>query len=856
MNRPSFLLLLAGLAALPCGAQVRPDPAALAPYRPSVTQAPSSDVPVVQIQAPNRAGVSRNQFQQFDVDRRGVVFNNSVGGAGSALAAWVSANPALAGGAARTILAEVTGGSPSQLRGLMEVAGQRAAVVVANPAGLVCEGCGFINASRGTLAAASPVLGEGAQGRVTGWRVGTGTLDVNGNGFTGGGLDHASLIAHAIRVDATVNGAAEVHAVAGARTVEIDAQGRLGAVIPKDRSERPAVALDVSALGGMYAGQITLVGHGHGVGVRNAGQLHTGRGDLVLTATGQLESTGSLIAGGATRLAGDGIHLSGYLSSWGPVSAVSQGSLQVRGSLSSLEDVALSALDGDLDLTGVTLHAGGALSLSASQTLRTDGAWVDGNQVDLDARNFSNRNGLVRQLGGGTLGVRVADQLDNEGGSVQSNGNLQLDLGGDFRPRGEWLAQDDLAIEAAGRVSLDRLLFYGRSARIHANAIDVAPSALVDFPGYLELVANGPEGLHNEGDIQATILSIHAPWVSNLGSLAGYRFSVETDKLFNAGFLGGLDLSIQAGQLDNTGVIEGGRIGIRTGNLYNYRKGRIFGDTVAIAADQIDNIGGGEGAPEISARQSLKLGVRRLSNTEHARITSDQSLAIGGEFAGDIETGAPVTGLAESVLNSSATLHAGTRLEMSAMDVLNTDPHFQTADFSLAPERVQEYQVTPGGPRYRAGTPGVEVRRVGGRDYLFTPDGQVWAYWTAYDYIRYGMETRVTASDPGRISSGGSLQIQANHFRNDKSVFTGNDLFVLANSIEDVREAGQRVVMEAGTATQIWPVWRDGQATNGRRVSFYQTPAVVTPLSLGAADAPADTAPSEARVVNTVSLQP
>jgi filamentous hemagglutinin family protein len=57
----------------------------------------------------------------------------------------------LATGSARFILNEVVSANPSQLLGFVEVAGSPAQVVIANPAGVTCNGCGFINASRATL---------------------------------------------------------------------------------------------------------------------------------------------------------------------------------------------------------------------------------------------------------------------------------------------------------------------------------------------------------------------------------------------------------------------------------------------------------------------------------------------------------------------------------------------------------------------------------------------------------------------------------------------------------------------------------------------------------------------------------
>ncbi len=66
---------------------------------------------------------------------------------------------------------------------------------------------------------------------------------------------------------------------------------------------RPAFALDVSALGGMYAGKITLVGTEHGLGVRNAGQVAAYSGPLTVTMDGRLENTGRLQSATDTHLA-------------------------------------------------------------------------------------------------------------------------------------------------------------------------------------------------------------------------------------------------------------------------------------------------------------------------------------------------------------------------------------------------------------------------------------------------------------------------------------------------------------------------------------------------------------------------
>lgn len=55
---------------------------------------------------------------------------------------------------------EVNSNNPSQLKGYIEVAGKQAQVVIANPSGLICDGCGVINADRFTLTTGQAVMNQ------------------------------------------------------------------------------------------------------------------------------------------------------------------------------------------------------------------------------------------------------------------------------------------------------------------------------------------------------------------------------------------------------------------------------------------------------------------------------------------------------------------------------------------------------------------------------------------------------------------------------------------------------------------------------------------------------------------------
>ncbi|MBI3310163.1 MAG: filamentous hemagglutinin N-terminal domain-containing protein, partial [Serratia liquefaciens] len=116
---------------------------------------------VVNIVTPNNHGLSHNQYQDFNVNQPGAVLNNSLDAGRSQLAGQLAANPNLSSQAASVILNEVISRNPSLLHGQQEIFGMAADYVLANPNGISCSGCGFINTSRSSLVVGNPLVENG-----------------------------------------------------------------------------------------------------------------------------------------------------------------------------------------------------------------------------------------------------------------------------------------------------------------------------------------------------------------------------------------------------------------------------------------------------------------------------------------------------------------------------------------------------------------------------------------------------------------------------------------------------------------------------------------------------------------------
>ncbi|MBB3003302.1 filamentous hemagglutinin family protein, partial [Paraburkholderia tropica] len=171
-------------------------------HAPSVIQTPNG-IEQVNINRPSGAGVSVNTYNRFDVQQRGAILNNSPTMVQSQLGGMINGNPNFAPGqAAKVIVNQVNSASASQFNGALEVAGQRANVILANPSGISVNGGTFINTSRATLTTGTP--NYAADGSLSGFNVTGGNITVSGAGLNASGVDQVDLLARAVQANAAV----------------------------------------------------------------------------------------------------------------------------------------------------------------------------------------------------------------------------------------------------------------------------------------------------------------------------------------------------------------------------------------------------------------------------------------------------------------------------------------------------------------------------------------------------------------------------------------------------------------------------------------------------------------------------
>ena len=244
---------------------------------------------VVNINTPNDKGLSHNQYNAFNVDEKGLILNNANRPVNTELAGYIMGNPNLVGPTANTILNEVTGTSSTSMNGALEVAGNKAHVIVANPNGISVNNGTFINASSATLTTGNPIINNGS---VTGYNVQKGVITVGEKGLNASKTARTDMLAEAVKLNGKV-WAQDAQVVTGKNDISVDATGKV--TNTHKTGESSQVGLDVAAIGGMYANSMYLVGTNEGFGVNNQGVL-SAQNKLTIDSTGKLQNTGTIAA--------------------------------------------------------------------------------------------------------------------------------------------------------------------------------------------------------------------------------------------------------------------------------------------------------------------------------------------------------------------------------------------------------------------------------------------------------------------------------------------------------------------------------------------------------------------------------
>ncbi|MEX0530940.1 hemagglutinin repeat-containing protein [Raoultella terrigena] len=661
--------------------------ATLTPVGNTAMDKAANGVPVVNIATPNGAGISHNQFKDYNVGKEGLILNNATGKLNQTqLGGLISGNGRLkAGKEAKGIINEVTGGNRSQLQGYTEVAGNAANVMVANPYGITCNGCGFINTPQATLTTGKPVFD--ASGNLQALDVKKGSITIEGQGLDASSSDALSIISRATEVNAAIH-AKDLKVVAGANRVGTD--GSVQA--QQGEGSAPTVAVDTGALGGMYANRIHLVSSEKGVGV-NLGDLNARQGDITLDAGGKLTVHNSL-ASGALSAKGESLALTGDHKSSGSMSLNSQGDIALsNGSLNSDGDLVLNAKgtishasekltagrDATLTAKNISqdassqINAARDIAAKASDTLTTQGQMTAGQNLTVSSNTLTQNGKLLAhnraQLNADTLNnsgsvqgasLSVGSATLSNSGSLLSGGNLTVNTN-DFTQSGSTGAKGKASITASGKltntgalvsddalalkaqdVTQNGVLSGGKGLTVNAQTLTSGKNSVTHSDAAITLITttatldgetSAGGDLELQGDRLTTAASAQLQSGNNLSlsareaALAGTQAAQKAmtvnarEKLTHSGKSSAASLSLSAPELTNSGVLVASTLNTQSQTLTN--SGLMQGDSaLLIGTQKLDNQQNGT----LYSAANLTLTIPDIRNS--GLITSDNGLTL------------------------------------------------------------------------------------------------------------------------------------------------------------------------------------------------------------------------------------
>ncbi|WP_122316857.1 filamentous hemagglutinin N-terminal domain-containing protein [Pseudomonas cichorii] len=537
--------------------------------------AAGNGVPIINIAAPNGSGLSHNQFQQYNVGSQGVILNNATAPTqtqSTQLGGIIISNSNLQGSAATTILNEVVSNNRTELKGYTEVAGQAAKVIVANPYGITCDGCGFINTPQATLTTGKPMLD--GNGNLTHFNVQGGSVSIEGAGLNADNLDQFDIITRSARVNAELH-AKKLNIIAGRN--DVDAQTLNTTALADDGSAKPTLAIDSSALGGMYAGAVKLVGTEAGVGVRLASNVAASAGDIQIDANGHLSMT-QMAASGAVTVNANSVEANGPLYAGSSLTVTTPGDLTVTRNIAARDTVNLSS-SGQLKNSAI-IEAG----VNADNSRNTTG------DVVLAAKNLTNTGSIVASR---ALQAEVTQTLNNQGATLSGQASTRI-------------VSATLDNRQSGRI-----LSQGGSVEVTASGVSNGQKGLISSAGTMTINAASLD--NQQGVVRST----------------GASTLTVTDAVVNRGgeVLSDASLTLNSGSLDNSrsGRMAAKGVMVTTGAFDNSFDGRLTStEAMSLTAAQVNNSEAGR----IASAMALTAVVTGLDQHSDGRLYSNSDVSL------------------------------------------------------------------------------------------------------------------------------------------------------------------------------------------------------------------------------------
>ena len=419
----------------------------------------------------------------------------------------------LAGKGARVILNEVTSSKASTLNGYLEVAGNKASVVIANANGISVNGLGFINTDNVII----------STGKVTNWADGNmkfssskGDMLVNGDGLNGRNPERLDIVTNNLTVDRSELWGNELH---------ISADGLLE---------------NTSKIGGKE----NVVIHAGNMDNTANGYIESGK-DMDITVAGRLHQEKSTLKSGAdaTIAAGSIVNEANSL-----ISAAENMDVKVDASMDNNKSTMLAGQTmkvSGMDITNANtaLMTGQNLELNGKSTVTNTAAniYFDGNSK-IAAGSLVNKD--MGSIHTGNDSIIVADNMLNTRSAMDVQGNLTAEVGRFTNEDSSYIGIGKDADISAGSFTNQSLgsIFVSGNLKERTDKDFVNEDGLIAVGGSGEISADNIYNRNNSNYKQGSVISAAGDLALNAeNTLLNRSSDIESEK----------NITINAGNVEN-----------------------------------------------------------------------------------------------------------------------------------------------------------------------------------------------------------------------------------------------------------------------------------------------------------------
>ena len=756
-----------------------------------VTQT-ASGVDQINIAAPGANGTSHNKFENYNVNAGGQVINNFSGKNSAEIAAGsgatavtqtqigglVTANSNLASsGSAKVILNEVTSGNTSQLLGYTEIAGTKADFILANPNGIACHGCGFINTARLLMVA------------------GSSNFDANGNlGFNlkeqanpnlyvplitidGLGLDFTrtsgtEIVASSVKLLSSIFGS-DSNSVA-IRTGEgrYDYATKTITGNNTQNNTDPVFAIDASALAQIQAGQVYIIATKQGVGVKM-------ESEILASQTLNLDANGDIYYKSIS--VGDTANLR------------SSGTIQTTDSNSSISAPTINITANQFNNSG--LASAYNLNIQNSGTLNNSGNLE---ALNLNLANITNINNSGSIFGQNSLSISGTNLTNNSSGSIYSPVDYKIALTGlltnsglitsannltlnsnQFSNSGEVSAQNNLTLSVANSANNSGNLIAGNALNFTANSL--TNSGATQSGGSSTLNVSSLTNQKDATVYSKEFLSLNITnTLKNSGkisaakdlSITGNSTISNYSKILSSGDLTISANSLRSGSYGMVSLLDGISVDINSPDFGKNSDAVVSSLTKSLnlsLATNLQNFG------ELSSSDALTISSPNFAN--FGNIIGNKTLNLSASFnlfnSGNIQSSEDTTINTASLYNSglinslqSATINAD-EISNQADGVIST-----TNDLALTSTSLSSLGLISSGNNFTADSSSL------------TNSGSI------YSANNFSITNSSDLTNSGTFYSDGSLAILSNSITNNSSAWIYGSKDISLNSNLDLTNAG------------------------------------------------------------------